>query len=150
MKYIQCPEVYNPYQTKGLSVFLAGGISGCGNWQHNLAMKLRDTNLVVINPRRAQFDTANAELAEAQITWEYNHLRLADIVSFWFTRDTVQPITLFELGSQLSRTNQRLVVGCDPLYERVFDVKTQLKLRRPEIVVVDNLDDLATQIKAYA
>ena len=41
MKYIECPEVYEGNER---SLFLAGGISNCPNWQPDLVKLLEDTN----------------------------------------------------------------------------------------------------------
>jgi hypothetical protein len=34
----------------------------------------------------------------AQIAWEYHHLKQAEAIMFWFCKETIQPIVLFELG----------------------------------------------------
>lgn len=48
--------------------------------------------------------------------------------SFYFTRDTVQPITLLELGKHLSQPWGNCIVACELGYERAFDVYTQTTL----------------------
>lgn len=147
MKLIKCPEVYRQ-QFGEVSLFLAGGITNCWNWHEKFVEGLSNTDIVLLNPKRDDFDINNKGMSEAQIRWEYNHLRLADMVSFWFTADTLQPITLFELGSLLS-SYKRLFVGCDPNYARVFDVEMQLRLRRPDIIVRSTIEDVIKEIKAY-
>jgi hypothetical protein len=47
MKYLEAPECYVPQEGE-TSLFLAGGISGCGDWQHDLVRLLEDTRLVVL------------------------------------------------------------------------------------------------------
>jgi hypothetical protein len=81
--------------------------------------------------------------AEAQIIWEYEQLRKADIILFWFPRETLRPIALYELGAW-SMTTTPLVVGTHPSYVRRQDVVTQTQLVRPDVQVVSTLDDLAT------
>ena len=120
------------------SIFLAGGISGCKNWQNDLIIELKQFNsLTVFNPRREKFEMfkGEADYTESikQIGWEYNHLRYASQVCFWFGSETLQPIALFELGASLERnkysgSNQVIIIGCDPNYKRIFDVKTQVNL----------------------
>jgi hypothetical protein len=115
-------------------VFLAGGISGCSDWQKLLLQAVGPRlpkDVTVLNPRRANFEVSN-RLLEDQIRWEYFGLESADLVSFWFAPETLNPITLFELGACL---NKHIVVGCDPRYARVDDVVYQLALRRSSLRV---------------
>ena len=143
MKYIECPEIYDGKET---FLFLAGGISGCPNWQIELAEMLKETNLVVLNPRRKHFLENNPDIEEEQITWEYNHLKKADIISFWFPKETLCPITLYELGKQ-STNNKPILIGVHPDYKRKRDVEIQTKLIRPGVKIVYSIKDLAEQIK---
>lgn len=48
--------------------------------------------------------------------------------SFYFTRDTVQPITLLELGKHLAKPWGNHITACEIGYERAFDVYTQTSL----------------------
>jgi hypothetical protein len=145
MKYIQCPQTLHP-QTNEPSLFLAGGISNCPDWQTSLAAQLETTDWTLLNPRRADFDSSNTTLAEEQILWEHDHLRLATAIAFWFPPQTLCPITLYELGAW-SMTQKPLFVGTDPEYARRLDVMVQTRLVRPEIQVVDSLQALAEQIR---
>ena len=143
MKYVQCPEVYNGNEK---SIFLAGGISGCSVWQTEMANLLKDTDLAVINPRRENYDMDDKSLEEVQIKWEFDHMNKVDIISFWFTPETVCPITLYELG-KASMTNKIIFVGVDPNYSRKRDVEIQTKLIRPEIKIVSSIKELVEQVK---
>ncbi len=145
MKYIQCPAEANPHHLEP-TLFLAGGISNCPDWQSELTAKLERTNWTVLNPRRKDFDAGDSSLAEVQIEWEFRHLRLASAIAFWFPPETLCPITLYELGAW-SMTNKRLFVGVDPNYGRRLDVKIQTKLARPEVVILESLTDLAIALQ---
>lgn len=142
MKYMECPQSYNG---KERSLFIAGGISGCQVWQSDLVRILEDTDLIVLNPRRKNFDTNNRQMEEEQIYWEYEHLQKASAVSFWFPRETVCPITLYELGKQ-SVQNKPIFIGLDPEYSRKRDILIQTRLVRPEVEVVYSIQRLAEQI----
>jgi hypothetical protein len=142
MNYIEAPEIY---KGKDRSLFLAGGISNCGNWQNELVAMLSNENITILNPRRKKFPTDNPDIDVEQITWEYNHLRKADAVSFWFPDETVCPITLYELGAW-SMEKKPLFIGVNPNYVRRRDVEIQTKLVRPEIEIVYSLDKLAEQL----
>jgi hypothetical protein len=145
MKYIECPEFYDG---KGKSLFLGGGISNCGDWQKEMVELLKDTNLVLINPRRESFDTSKKNIEEEQISWEFSHLDKSDAVLFWFPQETLCPITLYELG-KMSKTNKNIFIGIDKKYARKNDVVIQTKLLRPEIKIVYSLKELAEQIKKF-
>ncbi|WP_443041424.1 nucleoside 2-deoxyribosyltransferase domain-containing protein [Streptomyces sp. B21-083] len=43
------------------------------------------------------------EAAREQTAWEYEHLRIADVILFWFRAEAVQPIALYELGAHAAR-----------------------------------------------
>jgi hypothetical protein len=67
------------------------------------------------------------------------------MISFWFCKESIQPIVLFELGAHLM-TNKPIVIGVDPGYERKQDVEIQTALVRPEIGIVTRLNRLSDQI----
>jgi len=151
MKYIQCPAEYLAKEATAPSLFLAGGITGCLEWQTKLLLHLEKENVVIINPRRKDFDVSNPNMEREQIEWEYRHLNRSDIVSFWFPCETLCPITLFELADMVAlskHTNLKVLVGCHPEYKRIRDIKIQLGLRDKRIEVVESLEELADQIKA--
>ena len=131
------------------SVFMAGGITGCPDWQKDIAKMLDHTQLVLYNPRREHFDVSNSNLTKEQIFWEFEHLKAANIVSFWFPPDTLCPITLYELGAHTQDYTKPLLVGVHPLYKRRIDIEEQTKHARPDIRIVYSLEDLAEQIARY-
>jgi hypothetical protein len=145
MLYIEAPTEYTGASP---SIFLAGGITGCGNWQRDLAHALGETDLVVLNPRRARFPMDDPGATEGQIRWEFNHLRRATARLFWFPSATLCPIALFELGAW-SRDEAPLFVGMDPAYARRTDVEVQMKLARPDVDIVYSLGALAKQVIAW-
>ncbi|KKL58275.1 hypothetical protein LCGC14_2227030 [marine sediment metagenome] len=145
MKYVEAPS---EDLGLGTSVFLAGGISNCPDWQKEFVDKIRDTELVVYNPRRANFPMGDKEEGLRQIKWEAEYLHKASCIIFWFPKETVCPIVLFELGSW-SMTDKPIFVGVHPDYSRRFDVETQLEIRRPDVTVVYSLDDLADRLREW-
>ena len=145
MRVVQCPAEADPRDFER-SVFLAGGISSCPDWHAQMLELLRDTDWLVLNPRREDFDSSDAGMAQAQIVWEYRHLRLAGAIAFWFPPQTLCPITLYELGAW-SMTDKPLFVGVDPQYKRRADVIIQTQLARPGVRVADSLEGLAEQLR---
>jgi hypothetical protein len=147
---IKAPDLAKPIHERRL--FLAGGITNCWNWQEYLTTKLEHLSLSIYNPRRDNFNTANKTESEEQIKWEYKNLRACNQVVFWFSYETLCPITLFELGGRLEAQSalvrgspyQALIIGCHYDYQRKFDVQYQAGLRGHEVLT--SLDDIAEQV----
>ena len=141
-------------------VFLAGGIQNCPEWQTEVLSKLSEIadsmnrpfrRFTVFNPRRANFPIHDPSAAEEQISWEFNALALSNIVSFWFSRGSDNPIVMFEYGKYLERFKQTghpaLIVGCDPEYKRKQDVLIQTRLvRTSEWGMLSDLNQIASRI----
>lgn len=144
-RYIEAPENYVKSPGDPPALFLAGGITGCEDWQSDARdlLNASEAPVVILNPRRADFDVTDPAAGPQQIAWEYRHLRLADVIMFWFPACdpavTTQPIALFELGGALERTGTRLAVGVDPGYPRLVDVIEQCRLARPTLPVYVSL-----------
>lgn len=110
-------------------------------------------SLVLLNPRRAQFDVTDPTLTEKQIAWEFDHLHKADIIVFWFPKETLCPITLYELGAwsvRAAQTETKVLIGCHPEYQRRDDVIIQTRLSGLETSsVVDSLEALADNVARW-
>jgi hypothetical protein len=146
------------------SLFLAGGITACEDWQHEICGQLRDiAGLVVFNPRREDY---TGDVA-GQIRWEWQHLRDAHAISFWFAAETVQPITLFELGRwtaealpsgaratendvERQRCRKTVFVGVHEEYSRRLDIEIQLRYQCPDLEIVQSIPALVEQIRNWA
>ena len=140
-------EVYSLENNSNIKLFLAGGITNCPDWQADLIKDIKNIpNLTIYNPRRKNFPIGDLNAAEQQITWEFNHLRDADIVTFWFSSGSLNPIVLYELGMWGNSCDRPIIVGIDPDYERKHDVEFQTRLASPEIPIVYSLKDMAEEI----
>ncbi len=135
---VTCPDVYDG--TGKPAVFLAGGITGCPDWQ-TTAVTLLPSGVVAFNPRRPAWPIDDPAAGPGQIAWEVRHLARADVVLFWFCQETVQPITLHELGVAAAG-GRPMVVGADRRYPRRVDVVEQLRHARPDVVVCDSLAEV--------
>lgn len=140
----ECPA---EFEGKEPSLFLAGGITNCPWWQTDLIQQLEKLDIAILNPRRAVWPK-NSDVSEVrrQIRWERRHLERASLVSFWFPKETLCPIVLFELGVW-SMADKPIRVGCHPDYERRFDVEEQMAIARPDVIVCHSVDVLAAQIR---
>lgn len=146
-RLITAPEPVPADDTRS-RVFLAGGITGCANWQHQAAELLADAPVVLLNPRRSYDLAMEGPEARAQIQWEHQMLHTADQILFWFPNGPSPcPIALYELGMHVGR-EVRLSVGCEPGYSRTFDVRTQMWLARPGLKVHETLEDLCRDVLA--
>ena len=137
MKVYQAPDKVDWYDVgRKKSIFLAGGISGCPDWQSDMIKELQNLDddglvdlggLIIFNPRRDNFDIRDETATIEQIRWEYKALEKCDICSFFFPLSrSVQPITLYELGKHVDKHVS--VVGIQDGYLRAEDVKIQLAL----------------------
>ena len=102
----EAPTTSLPASSYDKQLFLAGGISGCGNWHKDMIDHLMtkcvstdkpNTNtksLALYNPRRENFDVSDQSQSEIQIKWEHEYLHTVQAVSFWFCSETLCPITV--------------------------------------------------------
>jgi len=140
MIFVEAPK---EVKAKGKKLFLAGGITNCPDWQAMLieSLKDEDLDLIVYNPRRANFPIDDPDASEEQIAWEYKHLKGADILVFWFSRGSLNPIVLYELGMWGNSSDRPLCICLDPEYERIQDVEIQTSLSRPDVDIFYPEDD---------
>lgn len=145
MTYVEAP---GPLTEAGSSIFLAGGITNCPDWQSE-AVKLISDRTHVFNPRRANFPIHDPDAAEEQITWEFNALHEATCILFWFPVGAIQPIALYELGRYVA-LGRPIAVGRDDSYERRQDVDVQMKLAKPDLPIYNTLAQTVEQAVTVA
>lgn len=145
MKYIEAPDEFSGNET---SLFLAGGITGCPDWQQEVVAALKDEPITLLNPRRRNFPKDGSNTSFEQIKWEYCHLRKASMIAFWFPQETLCPIVLYELGAW-SMTNKPIFVGVHPNYQRKLDVEIQTSLVRPDVKTCSSLKELVERISDF-
>lgn len=143
MKYTEAPSKLRNDDFNKL--FLAGGITNCPDWQQVMRKLLEATDLELLNPRRADFPIGDPNAALQQITWEYDALRSADAILFWFPKETLCPIVLYELGAW-SMMDKPIFVGVHPDYQRRQYVEIQTGLVQPTVKIAYTLVELADQI----
>lgn len=145
-RYIEAMEEYKK-EDGDRSIFLAGGIIGCGDWQSKMTDFLSGSGLVILNPRRNDFPDKEVEpyATTHQIKWEFDHLRKADMILFWFPKEGQCMTSLYELGTW-SNTNKPLFVGIEPGYVKEKGLTTQLALVRPHMPIARSLADLSSLV----
>jgi hypothetical protein len=129
------------------SLFLAGGITNCPNWQATAIEKLKDFKVIIFNPRRDNFPIEDQQAAEQQIKWEFDYLAKADMVLFWFAKGSDNPIVLFEYGRHGINPERPVYVGTDLGYSRRRDVIIQTKLAHKQYHIHGDLNELLNSVK---
>ncbi len=149
INYVEAPN-YPASDDQNTKVFLAGGITDCPDWQqefraqvygNRFSPEVEDPRITLINPRREDFDVGDVVASFEQISWEHRMLRAADLITFWFPKDTLCPIVLYELGAW-SMTDKPLTIGIEPGYERSLDVRVQTTLVLKQPLIVHSLREL--------
>jgi hypothetical protein len=132
------------------SVFLAGSIEmgRAVDWQEQVVRALQDLDVVVLNPRRDEWDASweqsidNPPFRE-QVEWELAGLERASVVACYFAPDTRSPVTLLELG--LYARSGKLVVCCPEGYWRRGNV--EVVCRRYGVPFVPTLAELVAEVR---
>lgn len=152
MKVITAPE---EIKVDKPTIFLAGGITDCPEWQDEMIELLKDNDDgVLLNPRRKNFPIDDPNAAEEQITWEFHALNNCDIFSMWFSAGSSdQPICMLEYGRHVAIRDlkgdlKNVVIGVEPGYRREQDVHIQTELVNKDLAkkISDNLEDHAKNI----
>lgn len=125
MNIIKAPEPYK-HSDNDLTVFLAGSIEmgAAPDWQENISRFICDLDIVVLNPRRDDWDSSQPQIYENkyfrdQVNWELDNLEQADIIFLYLHPETISPISLMELGKH---AEDRIIVCCPPGYFRKGNV----------------------------
>ena len=149
---VKAPEKFNADK---FSIFLGGTIDQgkAELWQKYVGEQLIDYDLLILDPRRDDWDASwkqeetNAQFAE-QVNWELDAQEIADLRIYVFGSNSMAaelakaPITLLEIGL-FADTN--CYVCCPTGYYRKGNVV--LTCRRKNIPVFETLDELLTQLK---
>ena len=151
---VKAPNDYSTYRHLP-SVFLAGSIEmGVAEmWQDRIAKALTDKNILIINPRRDNWQSEWRQSIDhpefrQQVEWELDGIDAAKMVAFYFAPDTKAPITLLEMGMQATSHPEKMVVCCPEGFWRKGNV--DIVCKRYGIRQVNTLDELISAIAALA
>jgi len=78
-------------------------MGGAEDWQSAMTARLSDLGVVILNPRRDDWDSSWKQSIEDErfrghVEWEPDGLERAQVIAMWFAPDTHAPVTLLELG----------------------------------------------------
>lgn len=150
---ITAPSIELP---KFPSVFLAGGITNCKEWQKEVIKELEYCDISLFNPRQEHFDVSDKSASYKQILWEFERLEKMDIFSMYFCNDNSdQPICMYELGRNIIRMQnrfpndweKRIVISVEDGYKRKADVLIQTELATGGKIFVEG--DATPESHAY-
>lgn len=96
------------------------------DWQSLMVARLADLQIVILNPRRDDWDVTwpqslNHPGFGAQVEWELDGLDRASVIAMWFAPESRAPVTLLELG--LTARTGRVIVGCPAGFWRLGNVE---------------------------
>ena len=147
MKVIKSPNSIEPLPD--FSVFLAGSIEMgvAENWQDRFEKALVDTDIVIFNPRRDDWNPSWVQSKSnpyfwEQVSWELNALENSTIIAMYFDPITKSPISLLELG--LFARSGKLIVCCPDRYWRKGNV--DIVCEKYQVKHVNTLDELTSTI----
>jgi hypothetical protein len=130
-------------------VFLAGSIEmgSADDWQSQVIAALADLDVVILNPRRRQWDATWVQSIDnppfrEQVEWELRGLEEATVVALYFAPATRAPVSLLELG--LVARSGRAIVGCPDGYWRKGNV--DVTCARYGVPVVPSLAELIARL----
>lgn len=132
-------------------VFLAGSIDmgKATDWQKTLIDALADTDAVILNPRRTDWNPAwkpepgDPHFAE-QVNWELAALDQSDVIVMYLAPGSQSPVSLMELG--LHATSGKVIVLCPEGYWRKGNVDAVAM--RYHVEQASSLDDLIGRVRS--
>jgi Nucleoside 2-deoxyribosyltransferase like len=151
LEIIEAPQLWKNAQNKPV-IFLAGSIEmgKAVNWQAAVGNKFKDYDIILLNPRRVDWDNSweqsvnNIKFSE-QVNWELNGIEKSDRIIFYFQGGTKSPITLLELG--LIADKNKAVVYCEIDFWRKGNV--DIVCQKYGIKQVDSWENLYSDIKKH-
>lgn len=148
---IKAPLDYARYGNR--KIFLAGSIEmgTAVPWRHLVAEALEDEEVVLLNPRRDDWDNSwvqsirNKQFKE-QVMWELEGIDDAALVIVYFDPATTSPITLLELGYVVGRECEILVCCPDGFYRKG---NVEILCNRHHVPLYNNMEEFLEDIVSY-
>jgi len=136
-----------------IKIFLAGSIekNKPENWHHHIERLLSEQQVVLLNPRRDDWDsTWRQELSDeqfrTQVEWELEALEYADYIIIFFEKNAKSPISLLEFG--LFAKTGKLIVFCEDGFWRKGNV--DIVCKKYAITQVSSWNEMAEFFKHIA
>ena len=145
MLEVKAPGKYKPGK---FSIFLAGSIDmgNAEDWQTTFTNAMKDQDVLLLNPRRDDWDSswkqeASDKQFSEQVNWELDALEFAKLIVVYFAKDSKAPITFMELG--LHAHSGKVVVCCPEGFYRRGNV--EIVCNQYGIPMVNDMDALTAE-----
>ncbi len=146
---IKPPNVI-PTEDSRLKLFLGGSIDmgKSENWQARIEKQLSNYNVIVLNPRRDDWNkewkpVSTDQNFRQQVEWELSALEASDIVVMYFAPGSKSPISLMEFG--LYAKTGKLIVLCPDGFWRKGNV--DIVSEKYNISTVNTFNELIIELK---
>jgi len=148
-----------PIDDRRPRVFLGGSIDmgGAPDWQAAMTSALADMDVVILNPRRPDWNPnwrpeADEPEFRRQVEWELAALESADVIVMYFAPGTQSPISLLEMGLH-ARGGKLIVLAPEGFWRKgnvditaqAYGVKQVQSLPELTAAVRDALSDAASK-----
>ena len=147
---ITSPELL-PEADGRLRVFLGGSIEmgAARDWQSEIIEALQLAPVVLLNPRRTDWDPAWLPSADnpefrRQVEWELHALDNADIIVMYLAPGTKSPVSLMELG--LHAQSGKVILYCPDGFWRKGNV--DITAEHYGIEQVSSIEELIAEVRA--
>jgi hypothetical protein len=131
-------------------IFLGGSIDmgSAPNWQRSVIDAFKGEDIVILNPRRSDWNPAWKPEAsdpnfKQQVEWELDALESSDIVIIYFAPGSQSPVSLLEMG--LYARSGKLVILCPDGYWRKGNV--DITAAKYGVTQVRSLDELVAEVR---
>lgn len=131
-------------------IFLSGSIDmgGAPDWQAAMTAALSDMEVIVLNPRRADWNPdwrpeADEPEFVRQVEWELAALESADVIVMYFAPDTQSPISLLEMGLH-ARSGKLIVLAPDGFWRKG---NVDITARAYGVRQVQTMDELTAAVR---
>jgi len=146
---IKSPNVI-PTEDSRLKIFLGGSIDmgKAENWQSRIEIELSSYDVIVLNPRRDDWNKEWKPIStdqnfRQQVEWELAALEASDVIVMYFSPGSKSPISLMEFG--LYAKTGKLLVLCPDGFWRKGNV--DIVSEEYNVFTVDTFIELITELK---
>lgn len=155
------PETTTGWPIRAPQIFLAGSIEQgkAIDWQSEVVRHFEDqqqaADIVIFNPRRETWfpnieQSSKNKIFNEQVTFELDHIEIADGVLMYLQPETLSPISLLELGLlaglNYSQNLNKVVVCCPQGFWRRGNV--EMMCERYHIPLLDDLPSALVEFEA--
>lgn len=155
MNILYPPVPVPHYLDNSRLIFLGGSIEMgvAKNWQAQISQDLESLNLILLNPRRLDWDSSWVQSIEnpefnKQVNWELNGIERAGLVIFYFDENTKSPITLMELG-YAAGLQKKSIIYCPKSFWRRGNVEIMVDRNRGVFKMVESYEELVSEVMKY-